>query len=479
MPRLRATLFTALLTLFLPLLGSAGTAHAAQVTIPNGVQFTDTTGAVLHAHGGGVTKVGQYYYWFGENRNADNTFKAVSAYRSTDMKTWEFRNNVLTPASNPELATANIERPKVIYNATTHKYVMWMHKEVSATDYSQARAAVAVSDTIDGNYTWQSSFRPLGEMSRDITTFVDTDGTGYMISASNNNADLHIYRLTADYTGISAQVQSLWNGQYREAPAMFKRNGVYFLLTSGATGWWPNQQKYATATSISGPWTALADAGDRTAYGSQTAFVLPVQGTAGTSYLYMGDRWGDSIGGKVKDSQYVWLPLSFPTNTTMVLPWYPQIAIDTAAGTLNGAGGGPYYNLVARHSGKCVDVGDNSAANLAAVMQWSCNGGLNQQLRFVDAGGGYVKILAQHSGKCLDVSGASTTDGADVIQYDCGSGDNQQWLLEDQGNGYYRLVARHSSKCLDVKDASLGDGGKIIQKSCGAGASQQFERRSA
>ena len=64
-----------------------GTAHAATVTIPNATQFTDTTGAVVHAHGGGVIKVGSYYYWFGENRNEDNSFRYVSAYRSTDLKT--------------------------------------------------------------------------------------------------------------------------------------------------------------------------------------------------------------------------------------------------------------------------------------------------------------------------------------------------------------------------------------------------------
>src|SRR5262245_34471431 len=94
-------------------------AGAAPVTVTNGTQFTDTSGNVVHAHGGGVLKVGSYYYWFGENRNANGTFRYVSAYRSTDLRTWEFRNNVLTQASSAELNVANIERPKVIYNAST------------------------------------------------------------------------------------------------------------------------------------------------------------------------------------------------------------------------------------------------------------------------------------------------------------------------------------------------------------------------
>ena len=344
--------YAVLLALCLALAGAlatAGPAQAAPQTIPNGVQFTDTSGNALHAHGGGVIKVGSYYYWFGEDRNADNTFRYVDAYRSTDLKNWEFRNHVLTQSSASELGTAYIERPKVVYNASTGKFVMWMHKE-NGTDYSEARAAVAVSSTVDGSYTYQGSFRPLGDnMSRDITTFVDTDGTGYMVSAANENYDLHIYKLTADYTGIASLVANPWHGGHREAPALFKRNGVYFMLTSGATGWSPNQQQYATATSLAGPWTSMANVGDSTTYGSQTAYVLPVQGTSGTSYLYMGDRWGNSFGGTVNDSRYVWLPLTFPTSTSMSMSWSPEVTIDTAAGTISGTSA-TYNTLISRNT---------------------------------------------------------------------------------------------------------------------------------
>ncbi|MGP4046158.1 RICIN domain-containing protein [Streptomyces sp. 2A115] len=479
MLRRALTLVLAAITSVSALLITGSPAQAAQVTVTNATQFTDTTGAVVHAHGGGVIKVGTSYYWFGENRNADNTFKAVSAYRSTDLKTWEFRNNVLTQASDPELAVANIERPKVIFNSTTGKYVLWMHKE-NGSDYNQARAAVAVSDTIDGDYTWQGSFRPpSGTTSRDMTLFKDDDGTAYQITSAAGNADLQIWKLTADYTGYDTLAANPWAGAFREAPALFKRNGVYFMLTSGNSGWKPNQQRYATATSIAGPWTAMADTGDATGYGSQTTFVLPVQGTSGTSYLYMGDRWGNSMDGTVNDSQYVWLPLTFPTRTTMNLPWYPQVALDTAAGTVSGVGGGPYYDLVARHSGKCLDISDNSAADSAIAVQYTCIGGLNQQWRLQDAGDGYVRVLAQHSGKCLDVANNSTADGAFVNQYRCGTGTNQQFQFQDQGNGYYRLMARHSGKCLDVNNASTANGARLIQWRCSTGTNQQFQRRTA
>jgi hypothetical protein len=363
----------------------------------------------------------------------------------------------------------------VLYNARTKQFVMWMHKE-NGSDYSEARAAVATSATVDGDYTWRGSFRPLGQhMSRDITVFVDTDGAGYMISAARENYDLQIYRLTDDYTGVASLVANPWPGGHREAPALFKRGNVYFMLTSGATGWNPNQQQYATATSLAGPWSAMRDVGDATAYGSQTAYVLPVQGARTTSYLYMGDRWGNSFGGKVNDSRYVWLPLNFPTATTMTMDWYPQLTVDTAAGTVTGSGG-PYTALKARHSGKCADITSASQTDGTAAVQYTCNGGGNQLFWSRSAGGGYVQLVARHSSQCLTVAGGSTADGAAVVQSACGTGAHQQWQVTDTGGGYVRLTARSSGKCLDVADSSTADKAAVIQWSCTDGANQQWQR---
>ncbi|MEU6506405.1 family 43 glycosylhydrolase [Streptomyces sp. NPDC046942] len=366
---------------------AAGPAQAAPQTITNGTQFTDTSGSAVHAHGGGVIKVGSYYYWFGEDRNSDNTFRYVDAYRSTDLKNWEFRAHVLSQSSAAELSTAYIERPKVIYNAATGTFVMWMHKE-NGVDYTQARAAVAVSDTVDGSYSYQGSFQPLGQyQSRDMTTFVDTDGTAYLVSSANNNYDLNIYKLTADYTGIAGLVANPWPGGHREAPALFKRGGVYFMLTSAATGWSPNQQQYATATSPAGPWTSWKNVGDSTAYGSQTAYVLAVQGSSGTSFAAI--------------SQYT---CNGGTNQKW---WFKDL-------------GNGYYELMGRGSSLCLQE------NASNVTQEDCTAATAQQWS-VAASGSYVNIEARTTGECLDVSGASTADSAAVITYTCNGGTNQQW----------------------------------------------------
>jgi hypothetical protein len=311
-------------------------------------------------------------------------------------------------------------------------------------------------------------------MSRDITLWDDGNGAAYMISAADENRDLQIYRLTNDFLGISSLVGNFWNDATREAPAMFKRNGVYFLITSGTSGWNPNQAKYATATSISGPWSGWTNVGDSTTYGSQPAYVLPITGTSGTSYLYMGDRWAGAWSGPVNDSRYVWLPIAFPSNTSMSLSWYPTVTVDAAAGTVTG-NPASFYRITNRNSGKVMDVVSASMTNSAEVKQYPWNSGGNQKWEFRDAGSGYFQIIAQHSGKCLDVASASAADGANIVQYTCGSGTNQQWQWVATGS-YYQLKARHSGKCLDVVSANTADGADIQQYTCGTGTNQQWSR---
>ncbi|MFI5640112.1 RICIN domain-containing protein [Streptomyces goshikiensis] len=470
MRRVRSVLIG--LSLLLPL-GGAPSASAAPVATEPGTQFPDTAGERVQAHGGGVLKVDDYYYWFGEDRGDDNKFRYVSAYRSKDLKAWEPRGHVLTQEADPEISSAVIERPKVLYNEKTKQFVMWMHKEADDS-YAEARAAVAVSSTVDGPYTWKGSFRPKDSagaehMSRDITVYEDkASGKAYMISAANNNADLHIYELTDDYTQVKDLVANPWPGQHRESPALFKRGDVYFMLTSGTSYWDPNQQKYATATSLAGPWSPMRDVGNHNGHHSQTAFVLPVEGSDTTSFLYMGDRWAGvwSDPKHVNDSTYVWLPLMFPTATTLVLPWYPQVSIDTTTGRVAGSGGDPLNTITGKASGACATVPGSSSDNQVPVTQETCADTLNSQWRFTDNNNGYVRVLAQHSGKCLDVADNSTADGAEVKQYDCGTGNNQRWRFETLPDGYVRIVAKHSGKCLAAQDGSTTAGAKIVQFAC-------------
>jgi len=135
------------------------------------------------------------------------------------------------------------------------------------------------------------------------------------------------------------------------------------------------------------------------------------------------------------------------------------------------------YQIVARHSGKCLDVNGVSADDEALVIQWDCHTGENQQWGFEAAAGGYYRIIVRHSGKALDVSGASPDDGAPVLQYTPHLGENQQWSLQPLSGGSYRIVARHSGKALDVSGAAEDSGARVIQWASHDGANQQWVLR--
>lgn len=311
--------------------GTAGAAAASgtKVTFHNGGFWSDAQGDRIEAHGGGFLRADATWYWFGEDKSGNSAgFKGVNCYASKDLVTWEPRGAVLTRATAPELDTMDriIERPKVSYNERTQRYVMWLHWE--GRNYAEAKAGVFSSENVDGPYTFHAAFQPLGNMSRDDTLFVDDDGTAYFISAANENADLMVYQLTDDYLEIERHVIKLWAGQKREAPAMFKDRGTYYLVTSGATGWDPNQAKYATAEAIAGPWSELRNLGNNTTFDSQPTYVIPVQGSQTTTYIYAGDRWQDP---DLASSKYIWLPLKLDSGQ-LTLDYYADWTLDLITG---------------------------------------------------------------------------------------------------------------------------------------------------
>jgi len=329
------------------------------VTIKNGDFWQDTASNRIEAHGAGLIRVADTWYWIGEDKSANSGgFKAVNCYASKDLSHWQFRRAIITKQTSTELAAADriIERPKVIYNDATKKYVMWLHWE--GESYATAEAGVFSSDTVDGNYTQIRHFRPNDRMSRDDTLFKDDDGTAYFLSASNENKDLSLYQLSDDYTDMKSQISTLWPGSYREAPAIMKAKGHYFIVNSAATNWDPNQQKFSTATSMQGPWSALANVGDATGFDTQTAFIIPVQGSKTTTYIYAGDRWQDP---DLKGSKYIWLPLKLSGDTKLVMDFYDSWQLNVTTGEWS-AGDGSNSGFIAHANWSLVSVDSQETA---------------------------------------------------------------------------------------------------------------------
>ncbi|MFB9238728.1 ricin-type beta-trefoil lectin domain protein [Plantactinospora siamensis] len=455
-PLVKATAVAA--ALLLAVLTGASPAIAAPATITPGTMWTDTAGNRLQAHGAGIFTVGSTYYMVGEDKSAGSTFTAVACYSSTDLAHWTRQTNALSRQASGDLGPNRIvERPKVLYNSATGKYVLWMH--IDNTSYQDRRAGVATSSTPCGPYTYLGATGPLGHQSRDLGLFKDDDGTAYLMHDDPAGL-LRIDRLSADYTTAQAAVASF---PEIEAPAIAKVGGRYFLLGSHLTGWGTNDNVYATATSLSGPWSGfsnVAPAGTRT-YDSQTSFLLPVTGSAGTSYVYVGDRWN---AGDLNSSLPVWLPITLNGGTgTAALSWYPSWGIDTATGSTSL----PTYRLTGAQSGRCLDIAGASTGNGATTQLWDCNGGANQTFAPTTAA-----ELRVYGNKCLQARNQGTSAGTAVEIWDCTGAASQLWMLSNDGT----IVGVQSRLCLDVNAQATGNGSKVQLWTCNGGANQRWNR---
>jgi hypothetical protein len=290
----------------------------------NGAAWMDNKGRVINAHGAGILFYHGVYYLFGEIKKGKTQLVpnqgwedyrvpagGISCYTSKDLIHWNYEGVALYPVyGDPgnDLDTGRvIERPKVVYNARTKKFVMWMH--IDKKDYSYSQAGVALSDRPIGPYQYLRSLRPNGNMSRDMTVYPDEDGKAYLVYSSEENNTMHICQLSDDYLSPSKKEERILINKRREAPALFKNKGKYFLISSACTGWSPNQASYAVADHPLGTWTEMGNPcigpDADSSFHTQSTYVLPVPGKP-DSFIFMADRWNKL---NLEDSRYVWLPL--------------------------------------------------------------------------------------------------------------------------------------------------------------------------
>ncbi|GAB7051417.1 hypothetical protein JCM9534A_65430 [Catenuloplanes indicus JCM 9534] len=136
---------------------------------------------------------------------------------------------------------------------------------------------------------------------------------------------------------------------------------------------------------------------------------------------------------------------------------------------------GRWYQVVASHSGKCLDVSNVGTTSGSKIHQWTCTATAgNQRVTFVPAGGGpYYEVRFENSGRCLDVDSYGRGDGSLLQIWDCLGTGNQQFRLEYLGGAgadvQVRLRAAHSDKCVGISGASLADGGVGVQWTCSGG----------
>ena len=375
------TRFYGLLSICLFLLSVSCTQKEPAKPICSGEIWPDDKGVHINAHGGGMLCHEGTYYWYGENKS-DSTSKAmvgIMCYSSKNLTDWKNEGAVLPVELND--TTSDIiqgcvmERPKVIYNEKTKKFVMWFHLELKDKGYAAARSAVAVSDSPTGPFQFLRSGRinpgilPFdmtaeqravldtlqlehfkewwtpewyeaidkglflkrdlqgGQMARDMQLFVDDDGKAYHIYSSEDNLTLQIAELSEDYLSHTGKYVRLAPAGHNEAPAIFKKDGVYWMITSGCTGWDPNEARMFSAPSIWGPWTKHPNPcigpNSELTFGGQSTFVLNIPGKK-NAYMFMADIWRPK---KPSDARYIWLPIQFKDGVPYI-EWMDSWTLD-------------------------------------------------------------------------------------------------------------------------------------------------------
>lgn len=337
----------------------------------NTMAIIDTEGNTVNCHGGNFFQTDTLTYWYGESRPLSGFIsEGVALYTSPDLKKWTNRGIVLQadPDSLSPLAKGCIiERPKVVKNPQG-KYVMWFHHELPGRGYEAAHAAVGISDSPtgpfrlirsgrvnpgvmplnlpdsaaakagkDGDFEWWTPewrqavhnglfvMRDLdgGQMSRDMTIFIDPDdSTAYHIYSSEENLTLQIAELNDDYTAHTGRYIRVSPAGHNEAPAVFKHNGTYWMICSGCTGWEPNRARLLRSSSMLGEWEQLdstpctgpgpnAKATADNTFASQSAFIAYVNGEP----VLACDRWRPR---SLAQSPVIFLPITFPDSLPRV-----------------------------------------------------------------------------------------------------------------------------------------------------------------
>lgn len=468
--------------------GTMITSTAQKNVITNGIRTVDVDGNTIFGSGGCMLQVGKYFYWYGEHRYGNGNAIGVSCYRSTDLVNWEWRCDIVDESIDPELNPVFIERPKVIYNAKTNKYVMWAHREGIGWNYGMAEFIVAVGDAPDEPFEFVKSGRPFddpkfnvhdngytadysedtsnyenmpyGFMSRDCTLFVDDDGTAYFASSYRENTQMHIYRLTEDYLDIDTTywpTDDVLHVNQREAPCLFKKDGVYYMVCSGTDGWNITPSNYQYAYDIQGPWSGVYDFGDTDGSGnsgkldhadrSQPAYVFELKATDGSgnsTFMYMGDKWGPAFGGSsTYDSQFVWSVIEFNSPTDLYTAYSEALVPDVEKGTI----GYPQYYYIQNKYGhyltQATNVQAGQVASWSSTVTTTDNSSTKYrdpylyQWRFVPTATGY-QIVNRWSGLAIT---ASSDESLTAMTLNGRSDENkyQIWKLNSLQSPYYSI----------------------------------------
>lgn len=270
-------------------------------SIKPGQVWLDTEGERIQAHGGSVYYEDGRYYWYGEDKS--HTRKkgklwtwGVRAYSSTDLYNWRNEGHIIPPEPEDKKSIfypeRRLDRPHIIQNPRTGKYVCWLKY------CDKAHFAVLAAESLLGPYTLVTPFlQPYGRKAGDFDLAVDKEtGDAYLYFEADHR-DVLAARLNRDCTDVVGEAAVVYQGLRpplaREGVTHFFHSGKHYLLTSGMTGYVPNPSEMAVSEDWMGPFTVLgdphADDASRASFNSQASCAFQVQGK--DLIIVAADRW--------------------------------------------------------------------------------------------------------------------------------------------------------------------------------------------
>ncbi|NEW81058.1 MAG: family 43 glycosylhydrolase [Mariniphaga sp.] len=301
-----------------------------------GQVWNNSDGNPINAHGGGILYYCGIYYWYGTHKIeglSEKTFAdgGIHCYTSADLITWSDKGLVLSLVYNDDshdLAyECNFDRPKVVYNAKTKKFVAFFKLYLKGKGVTTGYVGVALSDRPCGPFAYSHKFLGAGSPngSGDYAMFQEENGDLYHLTVRKPDKAFVAGKMSDDYLlPVGEYVVCDGITEKTEGPAIVKRNGTYHLLGSGSTGWDPNPARYFTSKSLTGPWLSQGNPcegvnpengfGKEKTFGGQSTFIIPVIGR-NDAYIAMFDINKPE---NPYDSRHIWLPVTIEDDKFLI-----------------------------------------------------------------------------------------------------------------------------------------------------------------
>mmetsp|Transcript_23751 Transcript_23751/g.43574 ORF Transcript_23751/g.43574 Transcript_23751/m.43574 type:complete len:392 (+) Transcript_23751:31-1206(+) len=303
---------------------------AAKIVYPN-THWVDTDGNRIEAHAAGMLQspIDGRWYWYGESKKTDNfSENGVNCYSAEEIAgPWTFEGRVLSQSQIQQPDARGpfiVERPKVLFNSETKKFVMWFHLDLDG--YTYRHAGIAQADNAIGPFKYVHGIKPDGINSLDMSLFQDpVDATAYFIRSCDNQY-VGISRLTSDYLNSTGIIST---HDVFEGMALFRHsNGTYYMISSHLTGWEPNPLILfrAEGRTLDDPqWVNMGNpTGDDKSFNTQPTYVVQYTPSKGVPYfVYMADNWvhcpnSDGTQGPLINACYTWLPINFHSDSISI-----------------------------------------------------------------------------------------------------------------------------------------------------------------